>query len=188
MRPDPDIGSTATPRWEPLLIRIERAIARGDVATVRTVLPGFVALFRSRAAALLPPIGWRQAARSASAKPRSSPRRPAHAPAATGPSARDVPADQARPADGVEQPARRPARQQLRSTVPHGADRRGRDAPLRRGRLGRGRRPGWAALDHALPIWPTHSRSSGCSTASRSGCRCSNRSTTTTTGNRSAPS
>ena len=65
-----EIGSTATPRWEPLLVRIERAIVRGDVNAVRTVLPGFVSLFRSRAAPVLPTVRWREAARGAARKPR----------------------------------------------------------------------------------------------------------------------
>lgn len=52
---DEDASCTATPRWEPLLIRIERAIARGDLASVRTVLPGFVSLFRTEPLLYCPP-------------------------------------------------------------------------------------------------------------------------------------
>ena len=50
-----EIGSTATPKWEPLLVRIERAIVRGDINAVRTVLPGFVSLFRSEPLLYCPP-------------------------------------------------------------------------------------------------------------------------------------
>jgi hypothetical protein len=45
----------ATPVWEPLLIRIERAVTRGDAAGVRSVLPGFVAQFRSEPLLYCPP-------------------------------------------------------------------------------------------------------------------------------------
>jgi hypothetical protein len=41
--------------WEPLLIRIERAIARGDASGVRSVLPGFVGLFRNEPLLYCPP-------------------------------------------------------------------------------------------------------------------------------------
>jgi hypothetical protein len=41
--------------WEPLLIRVERAIVRGDVGGVRSVLPGFVGLFRTEPLLYCPP-------------------------------------------------------------------------------------------------------------------------------------
>src|SRR5207249_3430606 len=48
-------GRPTTPAWEPLLVRIERAVARGDARGVRTVLPGFVALFRTEPLLYCPP-------------------------------------------------------------------------------------------------------------------------------------
>ena len=41
--------------WEPLLIRIERATARGDAAGVRAVLPAFLGLFRTEPLLYCPP-------------------------------------------------------------------------------------------------------------------------------------
>ena len=52
---DAEIGSITTPKWEPLLIRMERAIARRDIGAVRTMLPGFVSLFRSEPLLYCPP-------------------------------------------------------------------------------------------------------------------------------------
>ncbi len=46
---------TTTPEWESLLIRIERAITRGDASGVRGVLPGFVGLFRGEPLLYCPP-------------------------------------------------------------------------------------------------------------------------------------
>ena len=125
--------------------------AAATPGSVRMVLARVRRALPLRAAAVLPAVGRRQAARGAPGPDRAArPRRPAHPPAAARPAARDVPADQARAADGVEQPARRPPRQQLRPTLPHRAHGRGRDAPRRGRGLGRGRGAGWAALGHAV--------------------------------------
>jgi hypothetical protein len=45
----------AAPRWEPLLVRIERAVVRGDVGGVRATLPAFVSLFRTEPLLYCPP-------------------------------------------------------------------------------------------------------------------------------------
>jgi hypothetical protein len=53
---EPDrAGDSPTPVWEPLLIRIERAVARGDATGVRVVLPGFVSQFRAEPLLYCPP-------------------------------------------------------------------------------------------------------------------------------------
>ena len=43
------------PAWEPLLVRIERAIGRGDGTGVRTLLPGFITHFRREPLLYCPP-------------------------------------------------------------------------------------------------------------------------------------
>src|SRR5262249_2089960 len=43
------------PAWEPLLARLDRAVGRGDAAGVRSVLPGFAALFRGEPLLYCPP-------------------------------------------------------------------------------------------------------------------------------------
>ena len=48
-------ASAATPAWEPLLIRIERATRRGNAAGVRAILPGFIDLFRNEPLLYCPP-------------------------------------------------------------------------------------------------------------------------------------
>ncbi|MCE9561481.1 MAG: hypothetical protein K8U57_05450 [Planctomycetes bacterium] len=44
-----------SPAWEPLLVRIERSIGRGDASGVRSVLPSFVGLFRTEPLLYCPP-------------------------------------------------------------------------------------------------------------------------------------
>ncbi len=51
----PDQDSPPPPAWEPLLVRLERAIARRDAGAVREVLPGFVSLFRGEPLLYCPP-------------------------------------------------------------------------------------------------------------------------------------
>jgi hypothetical protein len=48
-------GGNAKSRWEPLLIRLERAIVNADPGSVRMGLPGFVTLFRSEPLLYCPP-------------------------------------------------------------------------------------------------------------------------------------
>jgi hypothetical protein len=53
--PSPERERESSAGWEPLLIRMERAIVRGDVGGVRSVLPGFVGLFRTEPLLYCPP-------------------------------------------------------------------------------------------------------------------------------------
>jgi hypothetical protein len=48
-------AATDAVAWEPLLIRIERAVARGSAGGVRAVLPGFVGQFRGEPLLYCPP-------------------------------------------------------------------------------------------------------------------------------------
>lgn len=48
-------GAAQPPAWEGLLVRIERALGRGDAAGVRAMLPGFVAHFRREPLLYCPP-------------------------------------------------------------------------------------------------------------------------------------
>jgi hypothetical protein len=48
-------GSSTTPAWESLLILIERAEGRRNPAGVRSILPGFISLFRSEPLLYCPP-------------------------------------------------------------------------------------------------------------------------------------
>lgn len=50
-----DPGEDAVPAWEPLLIRLERAVGNRDAGQVRKLLPGFVAVFRNEPLLYCPP-------------------------------------------------------------------------------------------------------------------------------------
>ncbi len=52
---EPVNAALATPAWESLLIRIERAAANGDPAGVRSLLPAFISHFRSEPLLYCPP-------------------------------------------------------------------------------------------------------------------------------------
>jgi hypothetical protein len=51
----PEPNADGVPAWEPVLIRIERAIGRRDPGQVRRLLPGFVELFRQEPLLYCPP-------------------------------------------------------------------------------------------------------------------------------------
>jgi len=95
--------SSSRPPWEGLFVRVERAIGQGHASRVAGLLPRFVSLFRNEPLLYCPPSDGgkpRDVLRAQTAPER--PRRPAHATAAPRADPRDVPPDQARPADGVE--------------------------------------------------------------------------------------
>jgi hypothetical protein len=53
--PERKRGGASSPAWEPLLIRLERSIGRGDAGGVRSVLPAFIGLFRTEPLLYCPP-------------------------------------------------------------------------------------------------------------------------------------
>lgn len=48
-------AAAGPPPWEPLFVRLERALGRGDAAAARAVLPAFVAAFRAEPLLYCPP-------------------------------------------------------------------------------------------------------------------------------------